>query len=317
MIKKIFITVIVLFLATFLYTVWSDTNVAMKAYSEAVDEWTEARKDAAFSLKMYGATNDKKDYNNFLDFLKIPLGYKTVREQLEKMDPNEELLTQAFVEGGTLPENVKKMSLLLRRLKRYNLDGRILDMWIEGDLLISGLERLGSELHGFIAAGEVPGNRYFFEEKEDILVKIATVNDKLIVLENDFIVEINKVPADVRDKLNGIIPILLAVLFVAVLISSLFGKRTGENREKNEQEARPVRPKGLVTISGETTRKKTEKDGTYNDEAGVEAHEEVFGKSSAGGSVTSDRKKAEEILSQAIKQARMAGRLFEPENLDL
>src|ERR1700733_13518959 len=60
---------------------------AARAFVGAESLWSKAQKNAVFSLQRFGLTKSEKDFEAYLDYLKIPEGDHKSRMELLKKDP--------------------------------------------------------------------------------------------------------------------------------------------------------------------------------------------------------------------------------------
>src|ERR1700758_1301823 len=67
------------------------TLSSVRAYVEGESLWSKAQKDAAYHLLKYGIARDEKDYAQFKEFMKVPLGDSKTRKELMKQDPDWEV----------------------------------------------------------------------------------------------------------------------------------------------------------------------------------------------------------------------------------
>src|ERR1700756_4507671 len=56
------------------------TLSSVRAYVEGESLWSKAQKDAAYHLLKYGISRDEKDYAQFKEFMKVPLGDSKTRK---------------------------------------------------------------------------------------------------------------------------------------------------------------------------------------------------------------------------------------------
>ncbi len=184
-------SVIAIFLLTtigiiFLAKSGMDNLSAIRAYVAGEGLWAKAQKDAVYSLKKYASTNDEEDFQKFREFLKVPLGDKKSRLELQKQNPDSSVIYQGFIEGGNPPEDAKGLGALFRRFRKFGYMKKALNIWAEADLYIGKLERLGSRLHHLVASSQLYPAESYKQEKDEIINRIDAVNSKLLGLENNF-----------------------------------------------------------------------------------------------------------------------------------
>src|SRR5208337_1382448 len=92
-----FLAIVVLLL--FLWSISMDILSATRAYVGGESLWSKAQKDAVFYLNRYAATRSETDYERYLEVIKVPLGDREAREELEQPSPNFERVRRGFLEG--------------------------------------------------------------------------------------------------------------------------------------------------------------------------------------------------------------------------
>ncbi|MGE3758266.1 MAG: hypothetical protein AB7H97_10950, partial [Pseudobdellovibrionaceae bacterium] len=73
-----------------------NTLSALRAFVTGEALWSKAQKGAVSSLYKYAITSDPQDYQKFLDNLKVPLGDRQARIELEKEEYNYHLVFEGF-----------------------------------------------------------------------------------------------------------------------------------------------------------------------------------------------------------------------------
>src|ERR1700743_786730 len=106
---KLYFTVgiMALLVITELCTLWFAVNTlsSVRAFVNGEGLWSKAQKDAVYSLFVYSHSHNEKDYANFRDHLKVPLGDNKTRLELQKLNPDMEVARQGFLEGENHPED--------------------------------------------------------------------------------------------------------------------------------------------------------------------------------------------------------------------
>src|SRR5262249_23677240 len=110
-----------------------DTLSALRATVAAEGIWSKEQKEAAFSLQWYVLTHNERDFHGFLKHLEVPLGYRRAGAELQKPNPDRELVHKGFLRGGLAPEDIDPMVRLLTRTRGINFLDRALRIWEEGD----------------------------------------------------------------------------------------------------------------------------------------------------------------------------------------
>ena len=112
-IKHVYL-IIVLFVALIiilisLIQVQMNALMGIRAYIGAEGIWAKAQKDATRSLEHYAVSQNENDYNSYLHFIQVPLGDKRARLELQKPDPNLEIVREGFLAGGIHPDDISNM----------------------------------------------------------------------------------------------------------------------------------------------------------------------------------------------------------------
>src|SRR6185369_11366556 len=109
--------------------------------------WSKSQKAADNSLLKYTTSFNEADYNNFLEQLKIPLGDKQAREQLEKKEPDLTMVSQGFKNGGNNPGDFGDMIFLYRQFRHVSYMDKAIGFWTQGDDNIAKLMKIGAQIH--------------------------------------------------------------------------------------------------------------------------------------------------------------------------
>jgi signal transduction histidine kinase/CheY-like chemotaxis protein len=183
--KKLYFTVglmallIVIELGTLMFAIHTLSSVRALVGAEGL--WSKAQKDAAYSLQKYGRTLDEKDFQEYLNYLKVPLGDRKARLELFKAHPDWVVTRQGFIEGRFHPEDIDGTIKVLRRFNMISYIKTAIQIWTNGDLMIDDFTAIGDRLHK-----EVNSQERTPERINIILANLDPVNEKLTKLEDDF-----------------------------------------------------------------------------------------------------------------------------------
>ena len=104
-------------------------------------------------LLRYAHTRSEQDYLRFVEALKVPLGDRKARIELEKSDPDYAVAYQGFLEGRNHPDDIPGMIELFRRFRHISYIDRAVRLWEDGDGAIAAFQAVGDELHQHISSG--------------------------------------------------------------------------------------------------------------------------------------------------------------------
>ncbi|MDD5036892.1 MAG: PAS domain S-box protein [Methylococcaceae bacterium] len=131
-----------------------DISAAIRAYVGGEGLWAKAQKDAIHNLEHYAVSGDEADYQNFLRLLQVPLGDKQARLEMQKPDPDLDVVREGLIQGRNHPADIDNAISFFRRFQYTKYMSEVIAHWTEGDRLIDELQELGESLHVAIASGQ-------------------------------------------------------------------------------------------------------------------------------------------------------------------
>jgi len=183
--KKLYFTIgIMALLVTIeLSTLWFavSTLSAVRAYVGGEGLWSKAEKDAVYHLQVYANSHNEKDYQAFLNFLKVPLGDKKTRLELQKAHPDLQIARQGFIEGRNHPEDVDGMINLIRRFNSISYLHKAIIIWGQAEQQMENIIPLGEKMHNMIRSGTATQ-----QEINNLQLQTQVINQKLTSLEDEF-----------------------------------------------------------------------------------------------------------------------------------
>ncbi len=153
----------------------------LRAYVGGEGLWSKGEQGATYHLTQYIFTRDVQHYELFLDSLKVPLGDKVARLELEKANPVDAIVFQGLAAGGNHPDDIPTMIKLYKRFKNLKHIKNALEQWEIGDGLLEKLIKVGEETRLLIE-----GNSLSQAEAVPLLTRIDALHRQLVVAENKF-----------------------------------------------------------------------------------------------------------------------------------
>jgi signal transduction histidine kinase/CheY-like chemotaxis protein len=157
------------------------TLSSVRAFINGEGLWSKAQKDAVYNLLIYAHTHDEKDYKNFREFLKVPIGDNKTRLELSKPNPDMRIARQGFIEGRNHPDDVDGMITLLTRFHSISYINKAIIVWGEAEQTMEQLIAISDKLHVMINSGSVSQSQI---DKE--LEQAEILNRRSTVLEDEF-----------------------------------------------------------------------------------------------------------------------------------
>ncbi len=167
-----FLTIVVVLV--WLATLSIDILAAGRAYVEGESLWSKSQKEAVFHLLRFAETRSESDFRNYEKAMKVPLGFRKARLELEKPQPNYAVVRDGFLAGGTHPDDIPGVINLYERFKHVSYMQSVLEIWTTGDAFIARLGTAADQLHVLYSSGTAgPAAR------EEILSRIIQINEEL------------------------------------------------------------------------------------------------------------------------------------------
>ena len=155
-----------------------DILSGLRAYVGGEGLWAKAQKEATHQLIQYIFTGEPNRYQSFVDSLKVPLGDKAARLELEKSDPVDEIIIQGFRDGGNHPADIPMMIFLYTYFKNTNYVGQAIEQWEIGDKLIEELLKLGERTNQIVADNDMSKEHSWFLSQQFPILQIPIFIDK-------------------------------------------------------------------------------------------------------------------------------------------
>jgi signal transduction histidine kinase len=159
-----------------------NTLSSVRSYVGAEGLWSKAQKDANYSLQKFALTGKEEYYQEFLNNLKIPLGDRVVRLEMSKENPDYSIMRKGFLAGGVHPDDIDGMISLFLRFHSISYINKAINVWTEGDSLMSRFVIFADELHkDLMRSGSLSPST-----AEQYINQIDEYNAKFTMLENKF-----------------------------------------------------------------------------------------------------------------------------------
>lgn len=172
-------TLIVVELVTLWFAIHTLSSV--RAYVGGEGLWSKGQKDAVYHLQKYGHSHNEADYQNFLLFMKVPLGDHLAREAMLRNPVDWEGARAGFLQGRNDPEDIDGMIRLMVRFHKEPHLNKAIDAWTQADPQIMRLLPLADQLHQEITSAQ-PGT----EVIDALEAEVQRTNESLTVLEDKF-----------------------------------------------------------------------------------------------------------------------------------
>ncbi len=177
--------------------------------------YSKAQKEAAYNLRKYAITNEESDYRAFQKFIDITRGDRKARLEMEKENPDQNIVYEGFLQGRNNPDDIVGMIQLVQRFRGISYISKAISIWSKGDSVIDRLIGVGIKLHVLVST-QVPYKSK--PEMAQLVAQIDLLNSELTVLEDDFTYTLG----EGSRWLENLIMKILVVVAVTVECTGLF-----------------------------------------------------------------------------------------------
>ncbi|MBX3039224.1 MAG: response regulator [Bdellovibrionaceae bacterium] len=186
------------------------TLSSVRAFVSGEGIWSKAQKSATLSLHKYAQTGDIEHYQTYLSHMQVPLGDHQARVELEKAEPDIDLIHQGFRQGQIANDDIPGLVSLVRRFHEVPHLKKALGIWSDGDDALSSFSREASHLHELISSKAPPS------AIQESLKRIDLHDTQLTELEVNF-------SQALGEGSRWLERLLLTVLFFAVITVESIG----------------------------------------------------------------------------------------------
>jgi signal transduction histidine kinase len=158
-----------------------NTLSSLRAYVAGEGLWSKAQKDAAFHLYKYGVSRTERDYQQFLQFMRVPIGDAKTRRELLTQAPDMDAAREGFLEGRNHPDDIDGMISLFIHFNNISYINKAIQIWGDAQSIAMGLLPIAEKLHQEINSQNVSQDRI-----NELLVSVYTINEKLTTFEDEF-----------------------------------------------------------------------------------------------------------------------------------
>ena len=182
----------------------------VRAYTNAEALYSKAQKDAVYYLHQYATSENEEYFEKYQAAIAVPLGYRQARVELDKANPDLDVIRQGMIQGHTHPDDAVPPSRFFRLFRRAGFATQALRLWSEADLLIKQLQKIADLIHLEMEAG-TPDR----QQVATLLLEAERLNVNLTTFEDTFSSTLGEAARQVRAQ------VLSAVLAAAFLLLGL------------------------------------------------------------------------------------------------
>lgn len=200
---------------------------AARAYVGGEGLWSKAQKDAVLALSRYVSDQKPQDYRNFQEALKVSLGDRQARLELDKADPDWQVATAGFLQGRNHADDVDGMVRLYRNFRNVPELARAIAVWSAADTLIDELIALGSHIHSAAQTGSLDATT-----QRSYQAQLDRINAQLTPLEDEFSFALGDISRRTKTMLRFT---MLGIATILLVIAYLVSRRVVQQNEQYQQ----------------------------------------------------------------------------------
>ena len=157
----------------------SSTGSSVRVYTNAEALYSKGQKDAVYYLHQYALSGNEKHFGKYEAAIAVPLGYRQARAELDKADPDPEVIRQGMMQGHSHPDAAAGPVWMFRLLRSVGPATRAIRIWGEADLLVAQLQNVAEQVRQEIGSGATDPQRVtaLLLEAERINVNLTTLED--------------------------------------------------------------------------------------------------------------------------------------------
>jgi len=215
-----------IFILMLLIQIQINVLMAVRAYVGAEGLWAKAQKDAVRSIEHYAISRNEEDYKSYLRFIQIPLGDNKSRVEMQKSQPDLDIVREGFLKGGNHPDDIEYMINLFLKFNHISYISKATEYWTKGDQLLSELNNEAEQLHAEIVSGSFKPSAVPL-----LLLRLDTINEHLTEQENQFsltLANASRWASDIASKVTYFLSFIFTVLGVGISWRIILRMRTIE-----------------------------------------------------------------------------------------
>ena len=198
---------------------------AVRTYVGGEGLWSKAQKNGAYYLIKYSYTFNESDYQNYLNFMKIPLSDHQARLALSKNPIDYNAARLGFLGGGIYPEDIDGIIWLFQRFNSVYYINKAIKIWSNADVLLKEFIQQGDKLHQSISANHLSPN-----DLAQLLMNIGRLNNELTVVENEFSYTLGQASRWIEHVVfKVLIGIAVTVELTGILLTMIIGLKISRN----------------------------------------------------------------------------------------
>lgn len=157
------------------------TLSTVRAFVAGEAFYSKGQKDATYFLARYTSTHREEEYQLFLENIKIPVGDRIARVELQKDNTDYTIVDAGLIQAKNYPSETRDVARLFKRFQNLHYFKQSIGYWTLGDAEVEKLIDLAEEIHALVLAKKLTP-----ELANTYLLRIDELNKKLTYLEEQY-----------------------------------------------------------------------------------------------------------------------------------
>lgn len=153
--------------------------IAVRLHTGGQGFWAKAQKEAVRSLEHYAQSHDEADFQAYQRHIQVPLGDQQARQELQKPQPDLEVVREGYLQGRNHPEDIDYAIPFFLRFQHDAHVSRVIERWEEADRLMAELNQAAERFHEAQSSGRATPEttRAFLSELADLDRRLTAAED--------------------------------------------------------------------------------------------------------------------------------------------
>ncbi|MCA1802960.1 MAG: hypothetical protein LC662_10915 [Rhodothermaceae bacterium] len=135
---------VVILLLGFLWMYTAGLFMSLNAYIEGEGYYSRYQKDSFTHLIQFVEERDPKYYWMYREAISVPLGNSVARIELEKENPEYEIVREGLLQGRNHPDNIDRIIGLFRNYRNTEFMDTAIGLWEQGDEMVFAIDSTAS-----------------------------------------------------------------------------------------------------------------------------------------------------------------------------
>jgi two-component system, cell cycle sensor histidine kinase and response regulator CckA len=203
---------------------------SVRAYIQGEGYWSKSQKEAVISLIQYADSQSQADFQAYLAAIRVPLGDKFTRLEMNKPSPDLAIVVRGFINGKNDPADIPGMIRFYRWFHNVPNMRDTISAWTQADAELDQLTELADQLHAETFADHPNPERV-----AAIMEQIGECDSRLTLLEQKFSSSLVAGDLWTRDVLNAL---ALGISLLLLLLGIAFSRFLLRNARRSEDKYR-------------------------------------------------------------------------------